>query len=521
MSAPGRSILAIILALAVALLVSSAGAAPSQISYQGQLKSSGALYTGIATMKFAIVDGTTSLWSNDSTSVGGSQPTTGVTVQVSNGLFTVQLGAPPMKPIGAQTVAGATNPVLRVWVSTGGGALDQLTDQPFTSVPYSLQGGGTDTLWIASAGNVYRVNGRVGIGTASPGAPLDVKGRIWATADQNGVVFQGLNGENNRIFEVDSYNSSDHSGMMRSFDASGDETIRLDAHPSTAGDQNISWYAPSTPGSMTSQFRIGRDGAHAAQLRVYQGNNTEPAAVFYNGGGSGPGLLIKAGSVGAPLANLLTLQSWDGSHTILNATGDGNVTVGTPSTPGQLAVNGPSTTTVLTASEAVQAPSLRTAVLTVSGTATTGVLEITGGSDLAERFDVSGALDEGNIQPGMVVTIDPTHPGGLQLATLPYDSRVAGVISGANGLAPGLVMKSEGKEGADGKHPVALSGRVWCWADATYGAIQPGDLLTTSSTPGMAMLAGDPARRSGAVLGKAMTALDSGRGLVLVLVSLQ
>jgi hypothetical protein len=80
-----------------------------------------------------------------------------------------------------------------------------------------------------------------------------------------------------------------------------------------------------------------------------------------------------------------------------------------------------------------------------------------------------------------------------------------------------------GQEGtlADGKHPVALSGRVYCWVDATKGAIKPGDLLTTSSTPGHAMKATNAAKARGAIIGKAMTALKSGRGLVLVLVTLQ
>ena len=81
-------------------------------------------------------------------------------------------------------------------------------------------------------------------------------------------------------------------------------------------------------------------------------------------------------------------------------------------------------------------------------------------------------------------------------------------------------MQQEGTE-ADGSVPVALTGRVFCWADATYGAIEPGDLLTTSDTIGHAMkvLSYDDAR--GAVIGKAMTSLQDGRGLVLVLVSLQ
>jgi hypothetical protein len=74
---------------------------------------------------------------------------------------------------------------------------------------------------------------------------------------------------------------------------------------------------------------------------------------------------------------------------------------------------------------------------------------------------------------------------------------------------------------ANGKHPVALTGRVYCQVDASYGAIQPGDLITTSGTPGCGMKVSNHSQSQGAVIGKAMTPLASGKGLVLVLVSLQ
>jgi len=60
------------------------------------------------------------------------------------------------------------------------------------------------------------------------------------------------------------------------------------------------------------------------------------------------------------------------------------------------------------------------------------------------------------------------------------------------------------------------------YVDASAGAVRPGDLLTTSDTPGHAMKVLDHARATGAVIGKAMSSLESGeRGLVLVLVNLQ
>jgi hypothetical protein len=153
-----------------------------------------------------------------------------------------------------------------------------------------------------------------------------------------------------------------------------------------------------------------------------------------------------------------------------------------------------------------------------SGRISTGVLQITGGSDLSEQFDIRAP--EGEPKPGYVVSIDPESPADLCLARHAYDRRVAGVISGAGGVRPGMLMEQAGSEAA-GAHPVALTGRVYCWTDASYGAVEPGDLLTTSDTPGHAMKVRDHSRAQGAILGKAMTSLQEGTGLVLVLVTLQ
>jgi hypothetical protein len=157
------------------------------------------------------------------------------------------------------------------------------------------------------------------------------------------------------------------------------------------------------------------------------------------------------------------------------------------------------------------------AKLDVFGTTRTTVLEITGGGDLAEPFDIAGSEA---IKPGMVVAIDPEHPGQLRIADKAYDRTVAGCVSGAKGINPGLTMRQEGSA-VDGSLPVALSGRVYCLAEASSGAIQPGDLLTTSDTLGHAIRVTNYAKAQGAIIGKAMTSLEQGTGLVLVLVTLQ
>ena len=73
---------------------------------------------------------------------------------------------------------------------------------------------------------------------------------------------------------------------------------------------------------------------------------------------------------------------------------------------------------------------------------------------------------------------------------------------------------------ADGDFQVALSGRVYVYANAEGGAIKPGDLLTTSSTKGEAMKVNNYMKAQGSVIGKAMTKIDK-NGFVLVLVNLQ
>jgi hypothetical protein len=155
------------------------------------------------------------------------------------------------------------------------------------------------------------------------------------------------------------------------------------------------------------------------------------------------------------------------------------------------------------------------ATVQINGGASGGSITLNGrGLDYAEVFDLR---EKATLEPGHVVVIDPDKPGRLKLSTRSYDRGVAGIIAGADGLHSGIVLGSGGPT----DKPVALGGRVYCWVDAAYGNIQPGDLLTTSPTPGHAMAVRDPAQAQGAILGKAMQAWHGGRGRILVLVSLQ
>ena len=149
----------------------------------------------------------------------------------------------------------------------------------------------------------------------------------------------------------------------------------------------------------------------------------------------------------------------------------------------------------------------------------TGVLTANGdvvctGGDCAEDFDV---LDSQRIDPGTVMVLN--YEGRLVESQRAYDRKVAGVISGAGNLKPGILLDKE-KSSAN-RLPVALVGKVYCKVDAERAPIEVGDLLTTSATAGHAMKAQEPFEAFGAVIGKALRPLGAGRGLIPILVALQ
>ncbi|MDD9972201.1 MAG: hypothetical protein OXR73_38500 [Myxococcales bacterium] len=138
------------------------------------------------------------------------------------------------------------------------------------------------------------------------------------------------------------------------------------------------------------------------------------------------------------------------------------------------------------------------------------------GKDVAESF---AAIDT-SVPPGAVVFAN--REGLAEPCAHPYFPAVIGIVSGANDLHPAVHM-GQRRDGTP-QVPVALCGTVYCLATADpadeAGSIGVGDLLTSSSQRGHAMKASDRARAFGAVIGKALEPLESGRKLIRVLVML-
>ena len=132
-----------------------------------------------------------------------------------------------------------------------------------------------------------------------------------------------------------------------------------------------------------------------------------------------------------------------------------------------------------------------------------------GGSDFAEMLPAQDGLESGD-----VLVIGPD--GQLTRSTERYQATVVGVYS----TQPGIVGGAVGGADISGKVPLAVVGVVPVKVSAENGSIQPGDLLTTSDTPGHAMKAG-PNPPVGTVLGKALGGLEEGTGVIQMLVMLQ
>jgi len=432
------------------------------------------------------------------------------------------------------------------------------TDMGGMRIQRQVSTGDVDTLFFSAASGssmseVMRVkgNGNVGIGTTAPGYLLDVANRMrvrQAGGNTAGIWFYQTTPANDRAFVgmVD----DTHVGFFGNTGAGFGLTMNTTNGGVDIGTTGPSSAALNVSASVATDFGVLVNTASNNSIAVYGispnigvlgriGLGSGIAGVPFTRTGvwgdtlSGDAVLgtssTRSGVVGVSETGTGVVGGSTSGYGISGSTGSTGFNVAgvigeATASSGQVvgvygkALGSPVGTGVAGFGSAVggyfQATAPGGTSLIAAGTAQVNVLRIMGGSDLAEHFAVVAVA-----KPGLVVAIDPGHPGQLSIARNAYNRRVAGVISGANKLEAGMVLPD--LPGSKNSLPVALSGRVWVYCDATRSPIQPGDLLTTSNTPGHAMKVTNHAKAQGAIIGKAMTGLKSGRGLVLVLVTLQ
>jgi hypothetical protein len=137
-------------------------------------------------------------------------------------------------------------------------------------------------------------------------------------------------------------------------------------------------------------------------------------------------------------------------------------------------------------------------------------------NDFAVTMPVQG--DQAGYEPGDVLTVSASGSGDAERTSAAYSPAVVGIYSAAPAFVGGRAVTGDD---SDAGVPVAILGVVACKVSAENGPIRPGDLLVTSATPGHAMRADRELALPGTILGKALESLDSGTGLIQVLVTLQ
>ena len=398
--------------------------------------------------------------------------------------------------------------------------------------------------WVQSGSNMYTMDEFIGIGITGPYEKLHLQDsnyiriRIESEADNLSEASAGISFANIAEDDISVWNIANDEDHLE-FTSGLDRPFELRTESATFGTSatktkvNIASKYISPVGN--SFYNGGLEIAAGSQRLTFDPNQIESGTKFFMNYYSNQDMVFGMGGgdvgIGTSSTGARMNVSGEGYQLRLHNPGTQGANWRIGSSNNNWAANGGKLVFTHTAASSdatmvmttngrvgigITSPSTS---LHVDGTTMTDVLVIAGGADIAEPFNVA-ATNSMEAVPGTVVSIDANSPGNLKVSLKAHDKAVAGIVSGAGDIQPGMVMGQDGSI-ADGETPVALSGRVFCKVDASYGAIQPGDLLTTSNTPGHAMKVQNHEAAQGAIIGKAMTALEEGTGLVLVLVSLQ
>ena len=357
----------------------------------------------------------------------------------------------PVGPPGAEGPVGPVGPTGATGLLIGG-----------ASSQTARHNGST---WV-STNMLVNTGSRIGVGTTSPNAELDVDGKVSV------------------------------GGTLGTGAASSTNLLNLMAGVSTNGAVHGISFHETVAGTLGMKLGYDGSGSGASNALRFYDFSDAPLMTVEQGGDVGIGTTTPG----------FKLHVEGGSDVAIG--GGGYLVVGDP--------NG--LNVAIDNNEIMARNNGATSTLflnTNGGFVSMAGLQISGGADLVEGFDTG---DE-TCEPGTVVVIDPDHLGRLTASTSAYDTKVAGVVSGAGGVDHAVQLGKD--HPLDGDTLVAMTGRVWVHCTVEGGAIAPGDRLTTSGTRGHAMKASDGTRSDGAVLGKAMSSLEEGAGLVLVLVNLQ
>lgn len=412
------------------------------------------------------------------------------------------------------TVVGSTSVSSPIFTSTGSIAI-----KPGANAVTAIQIQQTDGTNIL---NVDTTNKRIGIGNAAPDSVLHITG---STAGNGATAIAGMKSSltinpsgggyqfGNRM-EVSVANTSTATTadgqFIRMTDNTGlANTVRALEVQADGG--------TNTTGVNTGVIAFGKTFGIQGVTYGSAAGVSVPAGVYAETAGTANGNALRAYSATITSADLVSFYTQSSVLTGNGLTMDlGNVGTGSGSFSGNFVSLKNASVSKFTVDDD------GSTFVSLTGTATTNglchtsagdatndeIVDCSGApSDLAENFGTTDpTITAGDVVvvtgTATVATVDGlfTTKAWVEKSTAAYARSVIGVIS----TQPNQLYADNVFSEAENPRPVTLAGRVPVKVSTQNGAIQTGDLLTSSSIPGVAMKATQP----GMVLGQALSGFD-------------
>ncbi|MEZ6242944.1 MAG: hypothetical protein R3B57_07870 [Phycisphaerales bacterium] len=417
------------------------------------------------------------------------------------------------------------------------------SDRPDDNIKFGPAG-----VWVSSGANVIYQFGNVGIGTGSPSMPLTVNS---STAAQSILATNtAMNGRG--VTGLATGNSGANFGVFGISFSPGGTGVFGQANHGTGVNYGVTGTSGSTNGTGVRGLATSATGAsvgifgQAASATGWPGFFEGVDATFDQDVGIRDGLTVFKTNSTNTLIRLVGKNGLENSSALLELGSLGNS--GFVETPFNIYFvmdndNTSASGQISFYEDDFQSGNELMRVQAGEGAAVLGDGAFTAnGIDYAEAFRVA----HDGLEPGDVVTMVRGDWEHIELADVAYDDMLVGVVSERPSFIAGMSFEAEARAAAEigvdlaqrvpvgqsqeqfesARHaavraqlqhttrPIALAGRVPVKVDASYGPIHAGDRLTSSPTPGHAMVQ----TRPGPSIGIALENFAQGEGKIIVLI---